>query len=285
MLASHIKATIEDELVRGQKHEALSLSSKVIKNPGFNLNMRVRNVVLNGVGGVLASKKWSSFTSINNYVVAFHFRSSSFVSSVVATSSSFSASLFPRFSFISSWSFSSFSWLSSLASAFSALCSFLFALLPSFLCEEIGFNVQRGMVTGVFELLSGRLKGQSDFEDGEESFLSYFDETFFAGFPDINNLAFGDVDNLVKTFDSASDDFWNPEGFVHESFCGFDGDKFLAFTKEESESTWDILAWMREGLPYRGEKRIRMSVSSFSSLLSSGALTLVYFALVAIKQL
>ena len=57
MLASHIKATIEDELVRGQKHEALSLSSKVIKNPGFNLNMRVRNVVLNGVGGVLASKK------------------------------------------------------------------------------------------------------------------------------------------------------------------------------------------------------------------------------------
>ena len=63
------------------------------------------------------------------------------------------------------------------------------------------------MVTGVFELLSGRLKGQSDFEDGEESFLSYFDETFFAGFPDINNLAFGDVDNLVKTFDSASDDF------------------------------------------------------------------------------
>lgn len=40
-----------------QKHEGLSLSSKVIKNPGFNLNMRVRNVVINGLGGVLTSKK------------------------------------------------------------------------------------------------------------------------------------------------------------------------------------------------------------------------------------
>jgi hypothetical protein len=57
MLASHIKATLEEELVRGQKHEGFSLSSKVIKNTGINLNMRVRNVVINSIGGVLATKK------------------------------------------------------------------------------------------------------------------------------------------------------------------------------------------------------------------------------------
>jgi len=43
--------------VRGQKHEGFSLSSKVIKNAGINLNMRVRNVVISGIGGVLAAKK------------------------------------------------------------------------------------------------------------------------------------------------------------------------------------------------------------------------------------
>lgn len=57
LLATHIKVTLEEELVKGQKHEGLSLSSKVIKNPGFNLNMRVRNVVVSGIGGVLGSKK------------------------------------------------------------------------------------------------------------------------------------------------------------------------------------------------------------------------------------
>lgn len=57
MLVSHIKATLEEELVRGQKHEGFSLSSKVIKSTGVGLNMRVRNVVINGIGGVLATKK------------------------------------------------------------------------------------------------------------------------------------------------------------------------------------------------------------------------------------
>ena len=44
-------------MVKVQKPEGgLSLSSKIIKNPGFNLNMRVRNVVISGIGNVLGKK-------------------------------------------------------------------------------------------------------------------------------------------------------------------------------------------------------------------------------------
>lgn len=32
------------------RQDALSLSSKIIKNPGFGFNMRVRNVALGGFG-------------------------------------------------------------------------------------------------------------------------------------------------------------------------------------------------------------------------------------------
>ena len=57
MLVSQVRATLEEELVKVQKPEGvLSLSSKVIKSPGFNLNMRVRNVVISGIGNVLNKK-------------------------------------------------------------------------------------------------------------------------------------------------------------------------------------------------------------------------------------
>lgn len=53
ILSTNIKITLEEELLRAQKYEGgLSLSSKVIKNPAFNLNMRVRNVVLNGIAAI-----------------------------------------------------------------------------------------------------------------------------------------------------------------------------------------------------------------------------------------
>lgn len=52
LLATQIKVTLDDELLRAQKHEGLSLSSKIIRNPAFNLNMRVRNVVLNGITAI-----------------------------------------------------------------------------------------------------------------------------------------------------------------------------------------------------------------------------------------
>jgi hypothetical protein len=42
---------------------------------------------------------------------------------------------------------------------------------------------------------------------------------------------------------------------------------------------------MRVEVPYRSEKRIRMSVSALPSLVSSFAFTLLYFARVAIKLL
>ena len=74
-------------------------------------------------------------------------------------------------------------------------------------------------------------------------------QTFFTRFPSINNFSLGDIDNLVKTFNLSADHLGNPKGFVHEAFCSFDGYKLFAFTKEESESSWDILSWVIEELP------------------------------------
>jgi hypothetical protein len=50
-------------------------------------------------------------------------------------------------------------------------------------------------------------------------------------------LPFGDVDDLVKAFHLSAHDLRHPEGAVHQSFCGLDGHKGLAFTEEESESS------------------------------------------------
>ena len=57
----------------------------------------------------------------------------------------------------------------------------------------------------MLELFRGGVLGKSDFEDSEESFLFDFDETLFAWFPDINNFAFVDMDDLVKALDLAPD--------------------------------------------------------------------------------
>ena len=43
------------------------------------------------------------------------------------------------------------------------------------------------------------------------------------------------MDDLVKTFNLASDDLSDPKGAVHQTFGGLDGDELFAFTKEKSE--------------------------------------------------
>jgi hypothetical protein len=57
------------------------------------------------------------------------------------------------------------------------------------------------------------------------------------------------MDDLVKTFNLPPDDFCDPESSVHESFSSFDCHKTLAFTEEKSESSGDILAYVRVALP------------------------------------
>jgi hypothetical protein len=98
------------------------------------------------------------------------------------------------------------------------------------------------MVAGMLELLGSGCKGESDFEDSEEAFFEDSDKTLFSGFPFINNLAFGDVDDLVKALYLVSEHLSHPERLVHETLSSLDGDEFLAFTKEESESAGHILA-------------------------------------------
>lgn len=50
LLGAQIKLTLEEELMRMGRHEALCVSSKVIRTPNFNAcNLRVRNLMV-GVG-------------------------------------------------------------------------------------------------------------------------------------------------------------------------------------------------------------------------------------------
>jgi hypothetical protein len=98
------------------------------------------------------------------------------------------------------------------------------------------------MIAGVLELLGSGVFGQSDFKDSEEAFFMNSDKSLFTGFPDINNFAFGDVDDLVKTFNFSAEDLSNPKGFIHEALCSLDGNEILAFTKEESESSRHVLS-------------------------------------------
>ena len=98
------------------------------------------------------------------------------------------------------------------------------------------------MVAGVLQLFCGRFFGQSDFKDGQEPFFVDGLETFLTRLPDINNFSFGNVDDLVKSLNLAAEHLGDPEGLIHKTLSGFDGDEFLAFTKKESESSGDILA-------------------------------------------
>lgn len=54
---------------------------------------------------------------------------------------------------------------------FSTILAVLFSLDPGLLREVVGFDVEGRVVARVFELLRGGVLCQSDFEDGEESFL------------------------------------------------------------------------------------------------------------------
>lgn len=105
------------------------------------------------------------------------------------------------------------------------------------------------MVAGVAELFSSGSAGEGDLEDGEEAFLVDSNQSLFTWLPDINNLPLGHVNDLVKAFHLTTDHLSSPEGLVHEAVGGFDGDRCLAFTKEESESAGDILSWMDRGVP------------------------------------
>ena len=98
------------------------------------------------------------------------------------------------------------------------------------------------MVAGMLELLGSGFLSESDFKDGQEAFLVNSLETLLTRLPDINNFAFGNVDDLVKALNLTAEHLGDPEGLVHKTLSGFDGDEFLAFTKKESESTGDILA-------------------------------------------
>jgi len=93
------------------------------------------------------------------------------------------------------------------------------------------------VIAWVFELLRGGGFGESDFKDGQEPFFADSEEPLLPWFPDINNFAFGHIDDLVKAFDFAPYDFCDPEGLVHEPLGSLDGNELLAFTKEESEGT------------------------------------------------
>lgn len=105
------------------------------------------------------------------------------------------------------------------------------------------------MVAWVAELLGSGCAGEGDLKDGEESFLVDSNQSLFTWLPDINNLPLGHVNDLVKAFHLATDHLSSPKGLVHEAISGFDGDRCLALTKEESESAGDVLSWVGRGVP------------------------------------
>jgi hypothetical protein len=93
------------------------------------------------------------------------------------------------------------------------------------------------VVSRVLKLFGGWGSGQSDFEDGEESLFMDGQQALFFWFPDINNFAFSDVDDLVKALYLAPNDLSDPQSLVHETLGGLDGDELFAFPKEKSEGT------------------------------------------------
>ena len=98
------------------------------------------------------------------------------------------------------------------------------------------------MISDVLALLSSGFTSKGDLEDGQEAFLADSEESFLLGLIDINNLPFGNVDDLVKAFNLSADDLSDPKRPIHEALSCLDGHKTLAFTKEESESPGDVLS-------------------------------------------
>ena len=123
-----------------------------------------------------------------------------------------------------------------------ALISLFFSLFPGFFGEEIALDVERGVIAGLFLLFCSGFSGERDFKDGQKSLISDGHKSLLSGLININNLSFGDGDDLVKAFHLSSHDFCDPESPVHESFSSLDCNKTLAFTEEKSESSGDVFA-------------------------------------------
>ena len=158
-----------------------------------------------------------------------------------STSSSLSSSLFVSITtsgFGSVSSFSSFSFgsvtFSSWWSLFSSFSSLFFSGCPGFLGQEFTLNIlERSLIACSLLLLFSGFSGKSDFDNGEESFLFDFKESFFSGHKDVNDFFFGDGDDLVKFGNFSSEDFSNPKGSFDKSLGGLDGDELFIFTKEK----------------------------------------------------
>lgn len=131
----------------------------------------------------------------------------------------------------------------------SSLCSLLLSAFPALPGEEVALDGEGSVVSGVASLLGGGGPGEGDFEDGQEPLLPDSEQSLFSGFPDINNLLLGHVDDHVEALDLAAYDLGDPQGLVHESLGGLDGHEGLVFSEEESEGAGDVLACMGTDVP------------------------------------
>lgn len=98
------------------------------------------------------------------------------------------------------------------------------------------------MIAWLLLFVSSGSFSEGHFEDSQESLLPDSDEAFLLGFPNINNFLFADLDDHMKSLNFSANDLGHPKGSVHKLFSGLDGDEVLSLSKEESESSGDILA-------------------------------------------
>jgi hypothetical protein len=98
------------------------------------------------------------------------------------------------------------------------------------------------MIAWLLLLLSSGSFSEGHLEDSQKSLLPDSDETFFRGFPNINNFLFADLDDHVKSLNFSANDLSHPKGFVHKLFSSFDSDEVLALSEEEGQGSADILA-------------------------------------------
>lgn len=98
------------------------------------------------------------------------------------------------------------------------------------------------MIAGVLFLIGSGFPGEGDFKDGKESFLANSDESLLGGLININNLFFGDVDNLVESLHLPPHHLGNPQRLIHEFLCGLDSDEGFSLAEEESECAGDVSA-------------------------------------------
>ncbi len=70
------------------------------------------------------------------------------------------------------------------------------------------------MIAGGLKLFRSGFASEGDFNDSKDSFLTNFNKTLLARLVDINSLFLGNCDDLVKTFNPASDHLGHPERSV-----------------------------------------------------------------------